>query len=342
MPNAERMSADLLIFMPVRNGGSYVREAVDSIIAQTDSNWRLVVLENGSTDDTVSTLRSYADPRIEIAPAETSLDIVANWQRIGTWLKDRDHGGALMTMIGHDDRLNPKFIETVRALSVVDDKATLYQTGFDFIDAAGQLVRPCRPVPQTETWTDLAAALCWGVRDSYGVGYAFRVRDYLLVGGIPAFPQLLYADDLLFVRLARLGHKYATSETLCEYRLHDSASNNFSSRTINAYIEALDHFATVLTSEMAVFTDLNEGRNALACLIGRQMRNFDRRGIDQLLTLDNRARLARLRDLFRTLARQVPPDVWALETIHRWPKALGRLIDAAALLRLRLRHAINR
>lgn len=336
------MATDFLIFLPVRNGGRYVREAVDSIIAQTDPNWRLIVLENGSTDNTVATLRSYADPRIEIEPADESLDIVANWQRIGTWLEREGISDALVTMTGHDDRFDPQFIATVRSLAAADPGATLYQTGFDFIDNEGRLIQPCRPVPRVEAWTDLAAALCWGIRDSYSAGYAFRAGDYLRVGGIPAFPQLLYADHLLFIRLARLAHKSATSRSLCSYRLHESASNSFSPEAINAYVEALDCFVATLTAEMTAFADTDQGRDALACLLGRQMRNFDRPGIDRLLTAGNRARLDRLRKLFDTVARHVPPDIWAGGPGHRWVRSLGKLIDAAALLRLRLRYAVKR
>jgi Glycosyl transferase family 2 len=325
----EAMTTDFLIFLPVRNGGRYVREAVDSIVAQTDPNWRLVVLENGSTDNTVATLRSYADPRIEIVAADEPLDIIANWQRIGTWLERNGINDALVTMTGHDDRFDPQFIATVRSLVAAEPDATLYQTGFDFIDAEGRLIQPCRPVPRAEVWTDLAAALCWGIRDSYSAGYAFRAGDYLRVGGIPAFPQLLYADHLLFIRLTRLGHKSATNRSLCSYRLHESASNSFSPGAINAYVEALDCFVATLTEEMAIFAGTDQGRDALACLLGRQMRNFDRPGIDRLLTTDNRARLDRLRNLFGSVARHVSPDAWAGDTGHRWVRSFGRLIDAA-------------
>lgn len=337
------MASPFLIFLPVRNGDRYVREAVDAVVAQTDPDWRLVVLENGSTDGTMAKLRRYTDRRIEIVPAEETLDIVGNWQRIGVWLEREAPGDALVTMTGHDDRFDPAFVETVRAMAAGDPDATLYQTGFDFIDAEGRLIRPCRPLPQTEAWMDLAAALCWGIRDSYGAGYAFRACDYLHVGGIPSFPRLLYADHLLFIRLARLGHKRGVPRTLCDYRLHDSASNSFSPDTINAYVEALDRFTDALANEMASFLATDQGRDALASLIGRQLANVGRPGIHRLLTAENRVRLDRLRTQFVAVARHLPPDAWAGGVAeHRWVKRFARLIDTAAVARLRLRHAMRR
>jgi glycosyltransferase involved in cell wall biosynthesis len=54
------------VLMPVRNGGPYLRAAVESILAQTYPDFELLVVDDGSTDDTVSVLASFAarDARI--------------------------------------------------------------------------------------------------------------------------------------------------------------------------------------------------------------------------------------------------------------------------------------
>lgn len=56
------------ILMAVYNGEEYLREQIDSILAQTHESWELLVSDDGSTDGSLSVLREYArrDPRIRV------------------------------------------------------------------------------------------------------------------------------------------------------------------------------------------------------------------------------------------------------------------------------------
>lgn len=51
------MTIDIL--MATYNGGKYIREQLDSIMAQTNQDWRLLVRDDGSSDDTVKILEEY-------------------------------------------------------------------------------------------------------------------------------------------------------------------------------------------------------------------------------------------------------------------------------------------
>ncbi len=61
---AERPRVSVL--MTVYNAAPWLREAVDSIIKQTYTDWELVAIENGSTDASPEILASYVDPRIRV------------------------------------------------------------------------------------------------------------------------------------------------------------------------------------------------------------------------------------------------------------------------------------
>ncbi len=65
---------------PVYNGGDYLRECIDSVRAQTYDNWRYVIVNNCSTDDTLQIARDYAarDPRITVFDNAQFLPIVEN------------------------------------------------------------------------------------------------------------------------------------------------------------------------------------------------------------------------------------------------------------------------
>ena len=52
------------VLMPVYNGADYIAEAIDSIIAQTFSDWELIIGDDGSTDNTEKIVKSYSDNRI--------------------------------------------------------------------------------------------------------------------------------------------------------------------------------------------------------------------------------------------------------------------------------------
>src|SRR5256885_481813 len=52
--------------MPVYNAERHLREAIDSILAQTFSNFEFLIMDDGSTDGSIDISRSYADPRIRV------------------------------------------------------------------------------------------------------------------------------------------------------------------------------------------------------------------------------------------------------------------------------------
>ena len=54
------------VCMATFNGEKYLREQIDSILAQIGPNDELVVSDDGSTDKTLDILRNYRDPRIKI------------------------------------------------------------------------------------------------------------------------------------------------------------------------------------------------------------------------------------------------------------------------------------
>lgn len=56
------------VLLPVRNGQPYLREALDSIVQQTFRDWRLLILDHGSTDGSLELAQSYAelDERIQL------------------------------------------------------------------------------------------------------------------------------------------------------------------------------------------------------------------------------------------------------------------------------------
>lgn len=57
---------EISVLLPVYNGAPYIREALDSILAQDHPAFEVIVINDGSTDDTAAILESYTDPRLRI------------------------------------------------------------------------------------------------------------------------------------------------------------------------------------------------------------------------------------------------------------------------------------
>jgi cellulose synthase/poly-beta-1,6-N-acetylglucosamine synthase-like glycosyltransferase len=68
------------VLTPVYNGEAYLAECIESLLAQTYSNWEYTIVNNCSTDGTLSIDQRYArtDTRIHVWENETLLNLIAN------------------------------------------------------------------------------------------------------------------------------------------------------------------------------------------------------------------------------------------------------------------------
>jgi glycosyltransferase involved in cell wall biosynthesis len=211
-----------LIVLPVRDGGEYLKACVASILAQVHEHFRLVVLENASTDDTPSWLRQLRDPRISVWESPAPLEIENNWARI----LQLDLSEEFLTIIGHDDLLDPGYLSQMSALIDAHPDACLYQSHFRLIDKHGRRMRSCLPMPARETAEGFLAARLRLRRDSHGTGYMFRATDYVRVGGIPLYKKLIFADDALWLKLMRGSYTATLAREMFSYRLHPGGTSH--------------------------------------------------------------------------------------------------------------------
>ena len=88
------MSELISICIPTFNGEKYLKECFDSVLAQSYKNVEIIVVDDGSTDDTVSIIEEYIkrDQRIIFSKNLSNLGLVANWNKCldlakGEWIK---------------------------------------------------------------------------------------------------------------------------------------------------------------------------------------------------------------------------------------------------------------
>ena len=224
------------VFLPVRNGGEHLKQCVASILAQTlHDDFDLVILDNASTDGTSEWLATLDDPRLRLSPATRPLSIEENWARIKDLPKNE-----FITVIGHDDLLDPQFLKLIHDLIEKHPTAGLYLSHFHLIDDRGRFLRHCRPMPAQETAAEFLAARLCDLRDSFGTGHVLRSANYDAIGGIPQYPKLLFADDALFLKAIGSSYRATASGAAFSYRVHTGSTSG--AADMGHLIDALEQY----------------------------------------------------------------------------------------------------
>jgi glycosyltransferase involved in cell wall biosynthesis/SAM-dependent methyltransferase len=124
------------IVIPVYNGANYLREAIDSALAQTYPNVEIIVVNDGSTDEgrTAEIARSYGN---RIRYIEKTNGGVATALNRGV----REMRGEFFSWLSHDDvYYAEKISRQMATFSDTDDDKTILYCNYDVIDQASQIV----------------------------------------------------------------------------------------------------------------------------------------------------------------------------------------------------------
>jgi glycosyltransferase involved in cell wall biosynthesis len=107
------------IVTPVYNGESYLRECIESVLAQTYQNWRYVIVNNCSTDGSLAIARHYAelDPRITVVDPDEHLPVQGSMSRAMSQL---DPAASYCKPLMADDWLYPECIEKMLDAALTD------------------------------------------------------------------------------------------------------------------------------------------------------------------------------------------------------------------------------
>ncbi|MEA2690371.1 MAG: hypothetical protein QOD51_2978, partial [Candidatus Eremiobacteraeota bacterium] len=105
--------------LPVHDGETYVREAIDSILAQTFADFELIVVDDVSSDRTPEILASVRDPRLRVVRSDTKGGIAGSCNRAIALAR-----GRYVARMDHDDiSLRRRFARQVAFLDAHPDVA---------------------------------------------------------------------------------------------------------------------------------------------------------------------------------------------------------------------------
>ena len=195
------------LLMPSYNQARFIREAVDSVLAQEDPDWELWILDN-SSDATPEVMATYDDPRIHFVHEPRRMDP-------GTclnWMLERAQGEHF-SYIHTDNRLLPTFVGAHRAALSAHPMAVAVCDYWEMDEEGKRLKIRRRPDP-------FPLSRLFSV-DTIGVPFAATMAVARHLGG---FSSSDLADDVLFVlRADALGPRVGIREPQMEYRVHSGS-----------------------------------------------------------------------------------------------------------------------
>lgn len=92
----------LTIAIPTYRGGQVIGETIQSVLAQTLTDFELIIVDDNSPDSTESVVRAFDDPRIRYLKNPTNLGPEGNWNRCLA-----EASGEYFKLLPHDDLLMP-------------------------------------------------------------------------------------------------------------------------------------------------------------------------------------------------------------------------------------------
>lgn len=129
----------LTLAMPVYNGSNYIRDALDSISAQTFTDFELIVCDNASEDDTCQIVEQYSaiDDRIRLIRNPENLGASANYN-----LGFEHARGEYLKWCAHDDTLSPNFLKECVEVLDADAGVALAFGSTKGISPSSQIIEP--------------------------------------------------------------------------------------------------------------------------------------------------------------------------------------------------------
>ncbi len=211
----------VILGMPVYNGSNYVAAAIEAILAQTFTDFELLICDNASTDDTEQICRRYAagDERIRYHRNERNIGAGPNFNLVFEMAKGRSR---YFKWCSHDDLLAPSYLERCIAALEANPDAVLCQSLVRRIDADGTSLgvydselHAANARSVSKRFAALITARHWAT-ETFGV-----VRSDALAKTILIQPYFA-SDQATCAELALLGRFVQVPEPLFMNRDHPS------------------------------------------------------------------------------------------------------------------------
>ena len=202
------MMPRVTVLMPTYNVAPYVKEAIESVLCQTYTDFELLVVDDASTDDTLEVVRSIFDSRIRIAAFPDNVGLADNLNR-GLSMIDTE----LVARMDGDDIAEPHWLQSEVAVLDAHPEIGICGGSFERFGAVSTVVRlPEHPESIMANMLFECSIIVPTFRMSLYREHGLRYRS----DAFPAEDYRFWADCL------RVTKAYNVQETLFHYRMHPS------------------------------------------------------------------------------------------------------------------------
>jgi glycosyltransferase involved in cell wall biosynthesis len=214
-----KVMAEVTIAIPVRNMASTVAATLHSVLAQTWSHWKIVVLDDASTDNTMDIVRSFTDPRISLMAFDENRGCNEAQNQM---LARCD--SPFFCVLAADDLIEPTFLEECISQFTQDPWLEFVASQTDFIGLDGAPHTTAHPIKDIAKARNLSRdqwlALLWYGNVYFGCG-VYRTYAAKDVGGWDTTVGVL-GDYDMYLKLLQRENLKIIEKPLTHTRIHEN------------------------------------------------------------------------------------------------------------------------
>lgn len=223
-PDLAQTPLRVTIGIPTYNRASLLRESIRSALSQSYGDFRLLICDNASDDDTQEVVTSFDDSRIEYVRSDTNVGMIGNFNRV-IELADGD----AVVLLSDDDVLYPEYLASVVPVLASHPSVGVVHTALDLIDVESRVLDPAVTLLDSEgpvtlepgpRYLERSMQSLWTVAWSSAL---FRTDALRNAGGLRADEEPS-ADVPLLMRIALDWDFAMISQPLVGVRVHPGAA----------------------------------------------------------------------------------------------------------------------
>ena len=205
----DKIMARVSVLMTIYNAEPHLKEAINSILTQEFSDWELIAVDDGSSDQSTGILWSYDDPRVRVFALPENIGRTPALRYAFEQAR-----GEYIAVLDADDVALPERL--LRQVEFLDNHAEVVLVGSwtQVIDETGRITSTLEPPSNSE---DLHDCLGWANPIVHSSAM-YRSIAASKVGGYPE--EFAYAQDMALIRaLAQNGRLAMIDDFLCQWRI---------------------------------------------------------------------------------------------------------------------------